>query len=217
MQTAEALIRDQFPPSQWHVIPQVLRTAYHAVEDLMQSSPILQVESAQDNRGRFISYAVDTGIKRAIENGAIKCDYRWAYFEKPTGRYLELRFSHCTASISQVQLAQRQPRPVRFRENARLRNQGVFDLPEFSDDFPVHGLPHFLIVHGYQSLTFAHLAVPSSESSIFYEWRSSNLLMLPHLVEDNRPAPEDTDYNPEELASLKEEIEKWKNDNDIKE
>jgi hypothetical protein len=178
----------------------------------MRDSPILQVESAQDNRGRFISFAVDTGIERAIKNGSLDCDYRWTYFNKPTGRYLELRFSHSTASISQVQHASRQPRPVVFRENARLRNQGVLDFPGLEDDSSVTGLPHFYIVHGYQNLSFAHLAVPSADSQVSYEWRSSNLMLLPHEVEPERPAPENTEYNLDELTSIKEEIDKWRRD-----
>ena len=214
MQKAEALIRDQFPPSQWPVIPRVLRTAYQAADDLMRDSPILQVESAKDNRGRLISFAVDTGIQRAIENGSIPCDYRWVYFDKPTGRYLELRFSHSTASISQVRCAARQPRSVVYRENARLRNQGVLSFPGFDEDPSVIGLQHFYIVHGYQSLCFAHLALPSADREVGYEWRSLNLISLPHVLEPEGPAPEDTDYDPDELASLKDEIDRWRRDSD---
>jgi len=213
VQKAEALIRDQIPPAQWSVFPTILRTAYQAADDLMRDSPILQIESARDNRGRIVSFAVDFGVKRAIENGSLNCDYRWAFFEKPTGRYLELRFSHSTASISQVQYAHRQPRNVVFRENARLRNQGVLDLPGVEEDSSVSGLPHFYLVHGYQNLTFAHLALPSVDSQTCYEWRSPNLMLLPHQIEAGRPAPEDTDFDPDELASLKEEIERWRRDN----
>jgi len=38
-------------------------------------------------------------------------------------------------------------------------------------------------------------------------------MLLPHQIEAGRPAPEDTDFDPDELASLKEEIERWRRDN----
>lgn len=209
MQKAEAFVRDQLPMQQWRVIPQVLRTAYRAVDELMLDTAFLQAESAQDNRGRLISFAVDYGVQRAIENGSITCDYRWVSFHKPTGRYLQLRFSHSTASISQVRCAFRQPRPVVFRENARLRNQGVLELPGLDDDQFVNGFPDFLIVHGYQDLYFAHLSVPSADSQIGYEWQSPNLLKFAHEIESSDPAPEDTDYDVAELTTFKEEIQKW--------
>ena len=179
MTSPEAFVQDQIPKSRWSAIPTILRTAYAAAGEMVRESPILQIESAIDNNGRLISYAVDFGFRRAIESGMIDCDYRWRPFARPTGRYLELRFSHSTASISQVSVAKTPPRKVVFRENARLRNQGLFPYPEFAEELVVSGLPHLLIVHGYQALNFAHIAVPSSGSGSEYVWRSRNLMNLP--------------------------------------
>ncbi len=78
----------------------------------------------------------------------------------------------------------------------------------------IKALPHILFVHGHQSLKFAHLAVPSSTSSVRYLWRSDNLMNLPHEVSKPGPAAEDTDYDLNEMKLLKERIEKWRRDND---
>lgn len=217
MTAPEIFIKDQFPRKKWPVVPTVLKTAYKAAEDLVRDTPFLQVESAAGNKGRLISSAVDFGLVRAIESGSLDCDFRWSSFARPTGQYLELRFSHSTASVSQVAIAAHQPRNVVFRENARIRNQRVFPFPEFEDEQVVTGLPHFLIVHGHQTLDFAHIAVPSSESRSKYAWRSSNLMKLPHEIVTGDPPTEDTDYDLDELELLKEDIERWRRDNDDKE
>lgn len=199
--------KDQLPPQRWPTIPTVLRTAYRAAGELASSDPILQIESAQDNRGRLISWAVDLGLKRAIESGSLPCDYRWRTFAKPTGRYLELRFSHSTASVSQVEDPKRQPRSVVYRENARLRIPGLFS--EMEEDEPLSGAPHFLLVHGYQELNFAYFGVPSAVSRTKWAWQSQNLMKLPHEMPAEGPEAEDTDVNLDALNLLKEDIERW--------
>lgn len=213
MANAEDFVKDQLPFSSWPVIPTVLRTAYAAVDEIFKDNPTFQVPSAQDNKGRFISYAVDAGLQRAVEIGSLACDFRWRPFALPTGRYLELRFSHSTASVSQVADGEHQPRNVVFRENARLRTQKAFDFPEFREEQRMTGLPHFLIVHGHQVPTFAHLGMPSAFSKTQWIWLSRNLMKMPHEIVSDVPAPENTETDFEELNLLKEGIEKWRRDN----
>lgn len=104
----------------------------------------MEAKSAEENRGRFITYAVDFGFERAIKSGTFDCDYRWKEFARPTGRYLELRFSHSTASVSQVSDPVCQPRAVVFRENARLRTQAIFPFAELEKEMEVSGFPFSL-------------------------------------------------------------------------
>jgi hypothetical protein len=210
----EDFIRDQFPTEQWPILPTILRTAYKATDELVADQPILQTVSAGDNKGRVVSWAVDFGIQSAIVNGTLKCDYRWMPFAKPTGRYLELRFSHSRASVSQVADARKQPRDVAFRDNARLNNQRVLDIEEFKKEQEINGLPHFLIIHGHQTLQFSHIGVPSALSKTKWEWLSPNLMKMPHAVPgDSRPPPEDTDTDFDSVKLLKEELERWIRDN----
>lgn len=212
MTSPEDFLKDQLPLRYWTVIPTALRTAYAAVDAMIADHPLLQVESSLDNKGRYVSYAVDFHLKRAIDTGALPCDYRWQDFAKPTGRYLELRFSHSTASVSQVADPDRQPRNVVFRENARLNSQGVFDLPEFKDDKRITGLPRFLLVHGHQALNFAHWGLPSATSRTKYTWLSRNLMKLPHELQSDVPAAENTDVDLDEMNLLKEDLERWRRD-----
>lgn len=204
--------KDQLPQRNWSTVPTVLKTAYAAAAEMMKSDPILQIESAQDNKGRVISWAVVFGLKRAIENGSLPCDFRWQDYAKPTGRYLELRFTHSTASVSQVEDPNRQPRKVVFRESARLRVQNMFE--GFEEEEPLSGVPHFILVHGYQALSFAHFALPSATSSKKWEWSTENLMNMPHEIPAEGPPPEDTDTDFNEVNLLKEEIERWRRDNE---
>lgn len=207
----EGFLVDQFPKRYWPLIPTTLRTAYAAASEMAAAEPILQIESAQDNRGRLVSWAVDFSFKRLIETGQLPFEFRWKPFVKPTGRYLEIRLSHSVVTISQVADPERQPRSVRFRENGRLNNQLSFNWPEFADE--VIGLPHFLLVHGYQDLTFSHIAVPHPLHDRNYRYRTPNLMQMPHEVPSAGPAVENTDIDFGALELLKEDIDKWRRDN----
>ena len=207
-----SFLEDQFPKRYWPLIPTTLKGAYSAANDLVRDEPILQIESALDNRGRLISWATDLAFKRLIDTGQLPFDYRWKPFAQPTGCYLEIRLSHSVVSISQVADAKKQPRSVRFRENGRMSNEPFFDLPEFEDEQDVKGLPHFLLVHGYQSLEFAHLTVPHPLHHRHYRHRTSNLLNMPHEISSTVADVEDTDIDFDATELLKEEIEKWQRD-----
>ena len=210
----ELFLQDQFPKQYWPLIPTTLMTAYEAARRLAEEEPILQVESARDNHGRLISWAVDFGFKRLIESGRLPFDFRWKPFAKPTGRYLEIRLSHSVVSISQVAEADKQPRSVEFRKNGRLNNEPCFDLPEFETEQQIKGLPHLLITHGYQTLEYAHLGVPHPTHSRGFRYLSPNLMHLPHELADDLPPAENTDTDFEALGLLKQDIEQWRRDND---
>lgn len=218
MPRADVFVKDQIKPDLWPKFSTLLRGAYAAADELVKDNPILQVKSAEYNKGRIISWAVDFAAERAVETGAIPCEFRWRSFNDPTGRYIELRFPHSRLTISQVSDPMRQPRNVGFRENARLSNgQGAFNFTDeiIEKEDKVTGFPHILFLHGHQSLRFAHLAVPSSTSKRDFLWRSQDLMTLPHEIPKNGPATEDTDYDLNEMKLLKVRIEKWRRDNDI--
>jgi hypothetical protein len=208
--SAEQFLLDQMPTRYRALIPTTLKTAYGAVNLLIAQEPILQVVSAGQNKGRLVSFATDLGFERLIKTGQWPFEFRWRNFAKPTGRYLEVRLSHSVLSISQVNNPKKQPRSVVFRENARLNNEPFFDLEEFRDEREIRGLPHFLLVHGHQELTFAHLGVPHAQHDRNWIFRSGNLMLLPHVVTSEAPVVEDTEFNA--AITLKEEIEKWRKD-----
>lgn len=208
---AEHFMQDQIPEQYLPHIPTALKSAYAAVKVLVAEEPILQVESAMDNRGRLISWATDLAVKKLIDTGQWPFDYRWKSFSRPTGRYLEVRLSHSVMSISQIKDPADQPRNVGFRENGRLNNQPFLDFPDLKEEQAVLGLPHFLLLHGYRELEFAHIALPHKEHVRGHICRTTNLMRMPHEVPLTLAPTENTDY--EATMTLKEEIEKWRRDN----
>jgi hypothetical protein len=209
--SAERFLLDQIPLRYRALIPTTLKAAYSAVGILVGQEPILQVPSAQDNRGRVVSWAVDLGFQRLVTTGQWPFDYRWREFARPTGRYLEIRLSHSVLSISQISNPGQQPRNVVFREAARVLNDEIFLFPDWEAEArEVRGLPNFLLVHGYQELDFAHIAIPHVDHDRGYLYRTPNLMMMPHIVPNDEPPPEDTDAAA--ILTLKEHIDKWQRD-----
>ena len=208
--SAKQFLEDQVSASARALVPATLQAAYSAASLLIKQEPILQVLSAVDNRGRIVSLAVDLAFEKLLQSQQWPYEYQWREFAAPTGRYLEIRPSHSVVTISQVANSGKQPRNVVFRENGRLNNEPFFDLDEFRDEREVRGNPHFLLIHGHQDLTFAHLAVPHSLHRRDWIYRTPNLLHLPHIVRSDVPPTETTDF--EATMILKEEIEKWRKD-----
>lgn len=207
MDRAEAFIFDQIPLVQRTMIPATLKTAYAAAAAHIADTPMLNVPSVQP--GRIVQWAVDFGFAKLLESGQWSANHRWSYFEQPTGRYLEIIFPYSVLTISQVSDPKKQPRDVVFRENKRLDNSGW--LFHEMRDTDTAGVPHILLVHGHQTLNFAHLGIPNPDHAKGYIWRSPNLMLMPHEVTAPEPPPEDTDI--EAVMTLKEEIDKWRRDN----
>jgi hypothetical protein len=211
MDPAQAFLLDQIPVPQRAVIPTTLKSAYDAFKQLVKDEPILNVESARQNWGRFIQFSVDLAFERLVESGRWGQGCTWKSFSKPTGRFLEVAFSHSTLTISQVADPTKQPRDVGFRENLRTRSQMCMEF--IKDDEPPSGPIHILLLHGHQELTFAHLAIPEPEIRRGFQTRTGNLLAMPHEVTQPEPAMEDTDF--ELVMQIKTEIDRWRRDNEI--
>lgn len=212
MDCAEAFLRDQIPLLLRSHVPATLKNAYDAAALLIKDEAILNVTSAQDNRGRIIQWAVDLGFERLCQSGQWPFDFRWRWFERPTGRYLEILPSHSVVTISQVADAAKQPRDVAFRANKRVNGQAwLTGLPKPEDEEPAGGAPHILLLHGHQNLNFAHLGLPKEEQQKGYHYRTQNLMLMPHVITSTEPPPEDTDIDA--VITLKEEIDKWRRDN----
>jgi hypothetical protein len=213
MDHAQAFLLDQVPLHLRPKIPETLKNAYAAADLLISGEPILQVTSARDGRGRIVQWAVDLGFQKLCESGGWPFDCRWKYFAKPTGRYLEIRPSHSVLTISQVADPKKQPRDVHFRANKRLNTQPLLrGFPKRPEDEDLGGVPHVILAHGHQGLNFAHLGIPYENHRDGYICRTANLMRLPHGVTSDVPPPEDTDIDA--VMTLKEEIDKWRKDND---
>ena len=213
--TAEQFLLDQIPLHVQRLLPSKLKLAYQAAEEHIKATPMLQIPTAADDRGRIISWAVDFAVKGLIESGEWQADFRWQLFARPTGCYLEVRLPHSTLSISQVQFWKDQPRNVVFRQNARLGNTQL-SLPGFEsaeDNDSVAGCPSFLLVHGHKELEFAHIGVPHQFHERGYIYQTPNLMRMLYEVALSDLPPPEPKRNVDELLSLKAEIEKWQRDN----
>src|SRR5262245_20804801 len=100
--SAQHFVDSEFPLSLRAKIPSALKLAYAAVETLYDSEPIFQVVSARVGKGHVIGWAVDLQFERLLKAKELPLDYRWAAFQKPTGRYLQIRLPSSTLSISQL-------------------------------------------------------------------------------------------------------------------
>lgn len=210
MTEGEAFLLDQVPLVHRTKIPTTLKTAYAAAKAVIDAEPILQVPSARDNAGRIIQWAVDLGFQRLVETGGWPYTARWRTFALPTGRYLEILTPYSVITISQSADPKKQPRDVVFRNNKRLNNQGRFK-EILGDVEPAFGLPHILLLHGYQQLNFAHLAIPHENKRKGFHARTTNLMLLPHEITSSEPEMEQTDI--EAVMTLKDEIDRWRRDN----
>lgn len=211
MEQAEAFLLDQIPNSHRSLVPSTLKTAYEAATMAIKDEPIFNVASAIDNRRRIIQWSVDLAFERLVQAGKWPYDIRWRSFERPTGRYLEILPSHCVLTISQVADPSKQPRDVRFRENKRMSGQGwLAGFPKPFGGDPTGGVPHVLLLHGHQSLNFAHIAMPKGAHAAGFHYKSDNLMLMPHAVVEPETPIEDTDI--EAVLELKEEIDKWRKD-----
>ena len=212
MDLAEAFLRDQIPPPKRAIIPTTLKNAYSAANLAIEQEPILQVESARYGKGRIVQWAVDFAFERLAKSGQFGNGFRWRPFEKPTGRYLEILFTHSALTISQVADPAKQPRDVGFRRNKRLASQISMEFLRETEGEDTSGIPHILLLHGYQRLDFAHLAIPEPLHWNGFQHKSSNLMQMAHAVPEPEVPMEHTDI--EAVMTIKEEIDKWRRDNE---
>lgn len=205
MNLSEAFLQDQIPVTKRAIVPTTLKLAYDAARLVTKDEPIFNVQSARAQRGRVVQWAVDLAFEKLAQTGQFGDDLRWRDYERPTGKYLEILFSHSALTISQVSNPTKQPRDVGFRQTKRMRSQILMDFMK-EDQAELTGRVHILLMHGHGSLNFAHLAIPDPQHSQGFQHKSANLMLMAHAVPQTEAPMENTDI--EAVMSLKEEIDK---------
>jgi hypothetical protein len=210
MINAGHFIDSEFPARFRALIPAALKAAYVAVDDLYKTEVIFQARSALAEKGHAIHWAVDHQIERLLKTRKLPFDYRWISYERPTGEYLQIRLPTATMSISQLPYPTNVPRHAFFRHNRALNNSPFLNLPEFDDERQITGLPHLILAHGHQNLSFAYVGLPHWSNS---EWtyRTPNLLNAPHLIVSDESKVEASDV--EAVVTLRDELSRWARDN----
>lgn len=205
-----AFLDDQLSPELRSQIPVTIRQAYKAADDLIKDQPILEVSSARSNHGRIRSWAMDLAFERLITTGCWPFDYSWEYFEKPTGKYLQIRLGSSLMSMSLVADPKYVPRRVQFRANNALGNPAPFLFDEMNHDYEVNGLPNFILVHGHKKPDFAHIGMPHPENRTWLD-KTGNLMTLLHNIKDEDVPPIEAE-DQEAVLTLKDDILKWQRD-----
>lgn len=180
---ARQFIDTEFPVHFRPLIGPALRRAYGAVDALMERVEFLATPSGKFQRGDLLVKATEYEFVRMIEAGSLPFDPAWEQYASPTGKHLVMRTRRARITINQVETMTTKPRKAVFRENFGLSNtKYLFD--EWNDEAQSEEeRRHLVLLHGYQKLTFANLAMPDPTKSRLIEW-TDNLLKIAHEVPD---------------------------------
>jgi hypothetical protein len=179
LMTPAEFLEQEFPSGLHPLVPGALRRAYASADAAIDQIQFLQTKAGFLQRGDLIVLATEYEFWRLIENGSLDFDYSWEPYARPTGLHLVMRTPNARVTISQVQDPDRQPRSADFRSNYAVSNErSLFEEDNRAADAE-NALKHILLLHGYQALTFAHLALPSARGPR-HIYRTPNLFGRPY-------------------------------------
>lgn len=178
---AQDLLAEHFPPETRRLLVPALRRGYAAVDRLMEIEPIFATPAGRFQKGDLNVLAVELELHRLTTAGRLPFETAWEYYEAPTGKHLVLRSDAVRVTINQVKFMGQKPRHAAFRGSFGLPNMRYLfaDWNEAAER--ENHLPHVLLLHGYQDLSFAQLGVPNPSANDLIEC-TSNLLWEPHEV-----------------------------------
>jgi hypothetical protein len=216
---AEQFVDEEWPRRYRPLIPAALFRAYALADEAIEQFAFLRTPGGRYQRGDLIMVAASYEFEQLLETGRLPFDGAWEYFARPTGRHFVMRTHRARITTSQVEDPSKKPRRAIFRANfAELNEVSLFEeineqrrlqREEIERDNE-RRLIH--ILHGYQTLDFAHLAYPHPERNR-HIYRSANLLNLPRSIDDpDLPPPEGPFDSPDPEAL--ERIERHLRDND---
>lgn len=178
---AQELLAEHFPTETRRLLVPALRRGYAAVDRLMEAEPIFATPAGKFHKGDLNVLAVELELHRLTVAGRLPFEATWEYYEAPTGKHLVLRSSAVRVTINQVKFLGQKPRPAAFRDSYGLPNMRYLfnDWNEAAER--ENNLPHVLLLHGYQDLSFAQLGVPNPAANDLIEC-TANLLNEPYEV-----------------------------------
>jgi hypothetical protein len=198
---AQQLADEEFPPTIRSLIPSALRRAYGAVDRVMEQHPFLGTPSGRFHRGDLIVLATEWEFECLIEAGSLPFEPSYEHYAAPTGKHLVMRSRRARITINQVHSPNKKPRKAVFRDAFGTPNMEYL-WPEWNAEEKDKKKKHLLILHGYQDLEFANLAVPNPTVNKLIWW-SDNLLKVPHAatVRGEEEGPADSP-EPEAIENL---------------
>jgi hypothetical protein len=203
MADAKQFIYNEIAPKTRTLFPRICRQAYNAVDLWVQENEWLQIPTVQ--KGHLRAWALDYALIQAINSGSWPTrKYEWCDFTRPTGKYLKIFTPNGVLTVSQLPDPKSQPRHAVFRENAAFRNQ-PFLFPEFAPDV-TEDLPHLILTHGYQDLTFIQIGMPHPDDNGGWLATTPNLLDEIHETASDLAPAEAVGIEP--VLKIKEQLAK---------
>jgi len=216
MRPGDIFIEEEVSAIQRTVFPQALSSAYAAVDDLVRETPFLQCPPVKIAGGHLVAWAVDFAVSQLIESGQWQVEgYEWAWFNKPTGKYLRVFTKRAVLSVSQLPDTSKQPRHAEFRSNSKFDEQIPLFLLPGEKELSTMDRQHLLLVHGYHKLEFIHFVMPNPEKKPAWLGASPNVLMEIHIAGPNLTPAEGPERSATPTIKIKEELKKQIHDNGI--
>jgi hypothetical protein len=182
------LIDEEFPLALRPLVPPALKRAYSAADRVMETTPFLCTPSGRYQRGDLIMKAAEWEFRRLIDAGSLPFDPAWESYAAPTGKHLVMRTKRARITINQIATPAKKPRPAKFRDNYGVSNMEYL-WPEWNDEArAADDLKHLVLLHGYQELVFAKVALPHPTKRKLIEG-TDNLMGLVHEVPDEQTGP----------------------------
>lgn len=199
------LIQEEFPVSHQRFVGPALRRAYAAATELIERTDWLDGPSGKFHRGDLILLAAESEFTKLIVAGHLPgFDFSYEDYTIPTGKHLVMRTRRAIITISQVATINSCPRSAEFRTNIGAANS-LFLFPEMNEaEERERERKHLLIIHGYQTLSHAAIAMPHAVSSRLIA-RTSNLLDLDAGDFGTHPEPEGP-TEPPDLGTIEDVI-----------
>jgi len=184
---AQDLIDEEFPSVLRPLVPPALRRAY-AIADRVMEEPFLCTPSGRYQRGDLILKATEFEFRRLIDAGSLPFEPAWEPYAAPTGKHLVMRSKRARITVNQIASPKQKPRPAKFRDNYGVTNTEYL-WAEWNEEARAEGsLKHLVLLHGYQDLVFAKIALPHpTEQKLI--WGTGNLMDLLHEVPDEQRGP----------------------------
>jgi hypothetical protein len=213
---AEEFVDEEIPLSLRRLIPAALRRAYSAADLTIERHAYLATPGGQYQRGDLIMLATSFEFEQLVKSGSLPFGGEWEFFARPTGKHFIMLTNRARITTNQIEDPRKKPRFAIHRENySELNEKDLFEeinqererLRDEIEHDKERRLIH--ILHGYQELTFAHLAYPHPEENR-HIFRSTNLMRIPHeiSVDPGLPPPEGPieSPNPEVIENIERHL-----------
>jgi hypothetical protein len=134
-----------------------------------------------------------------VQTGALPFEATWEPYARPTGKHLVVRTARGKLTINQVEDWRKKPREAEFRSNYGISNMPYL-FSQMNDEIKANlDRKHLLLLHGYQELNFCYLTVPHAQQNVHLA-RSTNLMIIPHVVTPERAEEEGPKETPDPVA-----------------